>query len=564
MNSKKAVRSILSKMAKHRFYSLFFAVFMLAAGGFTWAIVSANYGPTQNNTSQLSHNAYPPINNETFTDVHLSLVNYTLATQPSQTSTSSNHAASSNGSAEAISNASGLNSFFAYEANRGPLDFSLHVKGPGNGPTLFVVGGIQGDEPGAFSAASLLVTHYKITKGRLVVVPNLNFNSIVQRDRGSNGDMNRKFAALPENDPEYATVTRIKNLILNPHVDAILNMHDGSGFYRPAWEDAMRNPKRWGQSVIIDQATIGEHSYCDLEEVAENVLGRANDLLLKPDHKYYLKNTRTSEGDKEMEKTLTYFAIKHGKPAFGVEASKSFSLPVRTYYHIQVLESFMEHMGIEFERKFDPTPNGVALALGTDVKLTFADSNLTLPLDDVRSKLNYFPIKKGDKLEFSSPSPLVTVVEAKNKKDLVVYYGNRPVTSITPDYMDYAEGLDKIELIVDGRNVTVRPGEVVPVGEKILVKSMPGYRINAIGAQVNNGASECNYNLQYTNFEKKFSLDNNNSLFRIELYQQPKGKLAQAKDRFAGMILVQFPVTTASTPTVLPGVEGGKETLLGY
>ena len=55
--------------------------------------------------------------------------------------------------------------------DRGPLDFSLHVLGPGGGPTLFVVGGIQGDEPGAFSAASLLVTHYEISKGLLIVVP---------------------------------------------------------------------------------------------------------------------------------------------------------------------------------------------------------------------------------------------------------------------------------------------------------------------------------------------------------------------------------------------------------
>lgn len=469
---------------------------------------------------------------------------------------------SSNNNAHDISNASGLNSFFAYNEDRGPLDFSLHVIGPGNGPTLFVVGGIQGDEPGAFSAASLLVTHYEITKGRLIVVPNLNFQSIIKRDRGPNGDMNRKFAALSKNDPEYETVTKIKNLLLNPHVDAILNMHDGSGFYRPSWEDPMRNPKRWGQSVIIDQTSIGDNSYCQLEEVAEHVLGRTNTQLLSPEHKYYLKNTHTAEGDKEMEKTLTYFAITNGKPAFGVEASKNFSLPVRAYYHIQVLESFMEHMGIEFKRKFDPTPEGLALALGSDLALTFPDSKLTMLLDDMRGNISHFPMRKGQEIKFVSSSPLITVVpKAQNSSELMVYYGNRPVSSIKPDYMEFDNSLPEIELKVDGKDNVIAWGEVIHVSDSVLVKSIPGYRVNAIGAQVNNGASECNYNLKQSDFQNRFSVDKAGSTYRVEIYKQTK---QGTKDPFVGMFLIKFPVNTAQRNTpLLPAVEG-KETLLGY
>ena len=84
------------------------------------------------------------------------------------------------------------------------LDFTLHKKGTDpDENVLLVIGGIQGDEPGGFNAASLLVTHYKITKGRVWVVPNLNFLSIVERSRGPYGDMNRKFADLSPKDPEY-------------------------------------------------------------------------------------------------------------------------------------------------------------------------------------------------------------------------------------------------------------------------------------------------------------------------------------------------------------------------
>lgn len=51
-------------------------------------------------------------------------------------------------------------------------------------------------------------------------------------------------------------VRRIQDLIRHPKVVLVLNLHDGSGYYRPAHEDKLRNPARWGQSVIIDQERL--------------------------------------------------------------------------------------------------------------------------------------------------------------------------------------------------------------------------------------------------------------------------------------------------------------------
>ena len=122
-----------------------------------------------------------------------------------------------------------------------PLDFTLTAHGSGEGPTVLIVGGIQGDEPGGFSAAALLATHYRYDGGTVLVIPNLNFPSIIKRSRGLHGDMNRKFAALRESDPEYATVRRLQSIITRPEIDLVLNLHDGSGFYRPAWESPTHN-----------------------------------------------------------------------------------------------------------------------------------------------------------------------------------------------------------------------------------------------------------------------------------------------------------------------------------
>ena len=81
------------------------------------------------------------------------------------------------------------------------FDFDLIKKGEDDNNTLLVVGGIQGDEPGGFVSASLLATHYEITKGSVWIVPNLNFYSIIKRSRGPYGDMNRKFAHLSKKRP---------------------------------------------------------------------------------------------------------------------------------------------------------------------------------------------------------------------------------------------------------------------------------------------------------------------------------------------------------------------------
>ena len=216
---------------------------------------------------------------------------------------------------------------FAVQAG-GSLEFSLHKLESGRpGPTVLVVGGIQGDEPGGFHAASLLVTDYRVSSGSLWVVPNLNFESIIKRSRGVNGDMNRKFAALNEDDPDYAAVERIKALIKSPEIDFILNLHDGSGFYREKYVDKMHNPNRWGQSLIIDQEVLGSSRYAKVGDYARAVAQRVNGYLLSQEHSYRVRNTKTAEGDAEMAKSLTYFAIRHGKPAMGLEASKS--LPTR-------------------------------------------------------------------------------------------------------------------------------------------------------------------------------------------------------------------------------------------
>ncbi|MDP3291984.1 MAG: M99 family carboxypeptidase catalytic domain-containing protein, partial [Sulfuricurvum sp.] len=154
-----------------------------------------------------------------------------------------------------------------------------------NTPTLLVIGGIHGNEPGSYFAAALLSRYYHITQGNLWIVPDLNRPSIQQDNRGINGDMNRKFSDIDPQDADVETVQEIQKIITEQQVALILNLHDGHGFYRKKHLNTIFNPNAWGQTCVIDQGTLDtEHPYGNLNEIASKVSGELNNDLIEGHH----------------------------------------------------------------------------------------------------------------------------------------------------------------------------------------------------------------------------------------------------------------------------------------
>lgn len=419
----------------------------------------------------------------------------------------------------------------AVTSSREGMDFSLHrLNTPAEGNTVLIVGGIQGDEPGGFHAASLLVTHYRFSHGQVWVVPNLNFESIVHRSRGIHGDMNRKFAKVAPDDPDFEDVRRIKALITHPEVDYILNLHDGSGFYRPKHIDRMHSPHRWGQSIIIDQEALNGTQYGALGRLATHISDRVNHGLLDEEHAYRVKNTRTREGDEEMAKTLTYFAINHGKPAVGVEASKNLPKPKRVYYHLNVIEAYLKALGIGFERQFDLSPDGVRVAMGEHLQLAMNDQRIHFNLERVRSRLRYVPLRERTDQRFQSSNPLVAV----NKSGRVyrISYGNQRLTDLHPQYFPYDDSLSSLKLKVDGQSLDVPLGGVARVQDRFMVEPRAGYRVNVIGWTTKGVKNESGHWIRHSDVAKRFSVDKDGRYFRVEVYRG---------EAFVGMLLVHFP-----------------------
>jgi hypothetical protein len=225
------------------------------------------------------------------------------------------------------------------------------IKGAKPGPTLLILGGIQGDEPGGYLAADLYAD-MSLRQGNLIVVPRANFLSIVVNNRGIQGDMNRKFAAPPKDeDRDTPVVELIKGLMAK--ADFFLNLHDGSGFYRPTYESPERNPMRFGQSIIADASdhTLPNGKVLHMAAIVDRVTEKINTQIANPDHSFRFNNHSTLRSDtkhKEQRLSATYHALtKVGIPAFGIETSKSIAdYRLRVRYQSMVINAFLEEIGI--------------------------------------------------------------------------------------------------------------------------------------------------------------------------------------------------------------------------
>lgn len=396
------------------------------------------------------------------------------------------------------------------------------------GPTLLVIGGIDGDEPGGFHAAATLMTHYQIQRGHLWIVPNLNVNDIIKRQRGK---MNLKFASLAKRDPYYDDVSAIKKIITNPQVDLVLNLHDGSGFYHPQRISRERNPQRWGQSCVIDQNKVTQARFGNLQQLTTKVIQKINKEIPSKDYSFKLKNVDTTKAEKNIpaRKSLSFFAVRNNKPAIAIEASKKQPVNMRTYYHLLALENFMRQMKIDFSRDFPLTPAGVKQVIRDDAQISLASGRIQLELNNMRPTLNNFPLPENAKPSFSTFNPLISLQPEGERYR--IHYGNNRLALLKPRFYPLDRTISDVGITIDGQQQKVPFGTIIPVSNKFKINTLNGYRTNVVGFAKSGQPDDGRTTISKKQLNRKYSVDKAGKIYRIEIYKQ---------DRFSGMILVDF------------------------
>ncbi len=224
-------------------------------------------------------------------------------------------------------------------------------------PVMLIFGGIHGNEPGAYLTAEKL-TALKLKKGTVIIVPRVNFYSIMKNVRGYFGDMNRKFVKGEEKkkrDPDSKIVRILKQLM--SEADIFINLHDAWGFHK-------RYHKNFGQCIIVDAAGVYSKKFnrkIDLEKIGKEIVRKVNKQIKNPKHLFAFWNTETEKKHKEkkleaMKFTATFYAYKvYNIPAFGVESSKNIrSDELKVKYHLLVLNELFRIFGIIPENKITP------------------------------------------------------------------------------------------------------------------------------------------------------------------------------------------------------------------
>ena len=215
-------------------------------------------------------------------------------------------------------------------------------RGKQKGGRILLIGGIHGNEIGAYKAANMLIDA-TLKKGEILIIPRSNFTSILADVRGYNGDMNRKFESISKKDPDYYYVELLKEAILNYKPDVVISMHDGYGF-------AVENKRAWGQSIVIDEV---RYKKFELYKEASFVRKNANKYLKR---KLAIINTKTFSGviHKEQKKALTGWCLKHDIKAFCIEASKQLpKIEDKIHTHLVMLREFFKMYNVEFDEGMD-------------------------------------------------------------------------------------------------------------------------------------------------------------------------------------------------------------------
>jgi len=396
--------------------------------------------------------------------------------------------------------------------------------------TLLVIGGIHGNEPGGYFAASILATHYVVTSKNLWIIPNLNKESILANKRGINGDMNRKFAHVKEGDKDKAIIDEVKKIILSKKVSLVLNLHDGHGFYRKDNQGSIFNPNAWGQTCVIDQCELKQkHLFSNLNTIAQTVKNNVNKKLLKKHHSFNVKNTNTKYEDEAMQLSLTYFAVTNDKPAFAIETSKNLAtLSQKVFYQLLAIEEYMKIMGIAFTRDFELNAITVAKIIKNYGTLVI-NHNIVLDLNNIKKSLSFIPLKsKSNEFYFSNP-----LGEVKRQRgNYLVYIGNKLITTLKPQYFKMSKNCQqKYRFVADGKKISLSKASEFSVNDDFKVIKSKKHRVNVIGYYQKDKVDESQIDISLKKLNTYYSIDNYNKTYRIEFYKN---------DEFCSMILVHF------------------------
>jgi uncharacterized protein len=200
-------------------------------------------------------------------------------------------------------------------------------RGDTPGKTVFIIGGMHGDERAGYLAARKL-NSWVITTGTLVLIPDSHVTAIRAGQRAYPTNMNTEFPGNPRGNGVQQTAAGIWGLIKRYRPDLLVTLHESVGFHR-------EEPRRFGQTLTYD--------FPELTPVFQPIIDEANRHLSVPREQFSL-DVFPYPG------CPTYCAGKYlGIPAVTVETCRKLPLARRIEQQLLLCAIMMYRCGLRWE-----------------------------------------------------------------------------------------------------------------------------------------------------------------------------------------------------------------------
>src|SRR5690606_8807765 len=192
------------------------------------------------------------------------------------------------------------------------------------GPTVWVSGGVHGSELAGWKAAER-IANWRVSRGKLIVVPHANKPAVQQQRRSATGDpdLNRQF---PQRSGQAARTQLARALwaeLRRHNPDWVFDLHEAMG-------NSNLDASSVGQSIIV-------HPTPQMTSLARRVLNRVN-AGLSSTHRFNLMRHPVpgSLADAAGEVLGANSAI--------VETSRTYALNTRINWHLQIMRYMLDEL----------------------------------------------------------------------------------------------------------------------------------------------------------------------------------------------------------------------------
>ncbi|MFY9444279.1 MAG: succinylglutamate desuccinylase/aspartoacylase family protein [Bacillota bacterium] len=201
------------------------------------------------------------------------------------------------------------------------------IKSNKPGPTVFVTGGVHGNETAGYLAAEQ-VASYKVSSGTLIVLPRANVPAIQQGRRYAVGDpdLNRSFPQTKGETADSALAAAIWDLVLTYSPDWVIDMHEGVDYYKAGTGSV-------GQTVIYHPTTEGA-------AVASKVVNTLNSEITESIRKFTLLRYPVKGGLTRSAADLL------GAHAMELETSQKQTLNTRVQLQLRMMGIILDELGM--------------------------------------------------------------------------------------------------------------------------------------------------------------------------------------------------------------------------